>query len=59
MRTRTVERVSDMDRANRKLRRASAMLGFGATVSLIFYWTIGLALCAFGGYVLVQIIGTF
>lgn len=39
--------MSNLEKANRRLRRASAVLGFMATVELAFYWAVGLGACAF------------
>jgi hypothetical protein len=43
--------MADMGKANRKLRRASGLLGCLASVQLAFFWAVGLAVvgfCAWG-----------
>ena len=51
--------LSNMEKANRKLRRANAVMGFGARVALVFYWIVGLVLCGFGTWIVVEIAKTF
>jgi hypothetical protein len=48
--------VSDMDRANRQLRRASSAMGCWATLQLAAFWIAGLLLCGIGGWVLVAVV---
>ncbi|GAB1642547.1 hypothetical protein KRMM14A1259_29700 [Krasilnikovia sp. MM14-A1259] len=44
-----------MERANRKLRRAAGFMGLLARVELLFFYAVGAAACAFGGWLLMAI----